>query len=725
MKHHSDKLLRNVLPKPLVAIARENMVNGRLAQPYYRRKSNISVLLMDIINFTEFCARTPSAEIIFLLNKYFCSFDRYMQQLKLEKVKTIGDAYLAVGGLFENYSNKEATSPARHLANILILGQYMLEEIQKFNASFKWDHSVRIGISFGNIIYAMFGKQTISFDIFGEALNETFKLEAMATPNTIHISKKAFNMIANVLDPFIHLEDKIGDAYTIEYNSHMITTLQNSGPLANMSADPSFSDLSRMETQRMTFAELQRNDQNAKNNNTFVMEQKNNSYESNFTKDVESYLKPKTKTYLIPLLLCFKTFHQELEYYKHGWAKSFWYNSILYHFSLLFYSLFIFTNVSVLFTEQLGNPFFIMMYVALGINLVCFLLSIIPITKLFYIGSALVFVNHLACQCILMPLFYVDGVRELASFPLSIYFIFFFHIPLSFPYFIKFLVGLLPITGMVSLSIHQKTFSWTALGFLLGIHFLLTLSYYYIDLLNRYGYLLKRELDRDGIEIEKEYIRTHSLIRASMPRDILILLRKSEFQPLKIQSSVTNCAVAFIKVDNLVNLLPSKTVDIYNVLNILNRIFIEFDEQLREFECTRIKTVGSSYMVVCGCPSSISEPAAKLVRYALQCQEVLFLPGLPTDVRITTGIHFGNISAGVIGHTKFLYDVVGDVPNLASRLQTTSKAGGIQVSEEVVKELHNTSNYSFSFERRGSIPIKGKGMTNTYYITNCMNIENK
>jgi adenylate cyclase len=77
------------------------------------------------------------------------------------------------------------------------------------------------------------------------------------------------------------------------------------------------------------------------------------------------------------------------------------------------------------------------------------------------------------------------------------------------------------------------------------------------------------------------------------------------------------------------------------------------------------------------------------------------------------GIHAGPVVAGVIGTRKFAYDVWGDTVNVASRLESTSLAGRIQVAAEVARDLDR----DFTLERRGPIELKGKGQTETWFIT--------
>ena len=125
----------------------------------------------------------------------------------------------------------------------------------------------------------------------------------------------------------------------------------------------------------------------------------------------------------------------------------------------------------------------------------------------------------------------------------------------------------------------------------------------------------------------------------------------------------------------------------------------------------KIKTIGDAYMAAAGLPGigeAITSAAA--ADLALAMRAAVEGAGPPWQVRI--GLHTGPVVAGVIGTSKFVYDLWGDAVNVASRLETTAPPGSIQVSEEVASALGS----AYELEPRGSVELKGKGATPAYLL---------
>jgi len=155
-------------------------------------------------------------------------------------------------------------------------------------------------------------------------------------------------------------------------------------------------------------------------------------------------------------------------------------------------------------------------------------------------------------------------------------------------------------------------------------------------------------------------------------------------------------------------LTPDRTIDF------LSRIFSAFDRLAAEFKVEKIKTIGDAYMVAAGIPEAQSDHADRIAALAPRMLEavaaVAEATGLKLQARI--GIHTGPIVAGVIGAHKFVYDVWGDTVNTASRMQSHSRPGRIQISAATRHALGGR----FKLKRRGIIKVKGKGAMETYFL---------
>ena len=120
-------------------------------------------------------------------------------------------------------------------------------------------------------------------------------------------------------------------------------------------------------------------------------------------------------------------------------------------------------------------------------------------------------------------------------------------------------------------------------------------------------------------------------------------------------------------------------------------------------------------MAVAGIPDRSPIHAQKIADFALDMQEFISRYSAETghNISMRTGIHSGTVVAGIVGTSKFSYDLWGDVVNVASRLESTGKPGIIQVSEAVRFRLED----DYTFESRGDVEIKGKGTMQTWYLT--------
>jgi adenylate cyclase len=150
------------------------------------------------------------------------------------------------------------------------------------------------------------------------------------------------------------------------------------------------------------------------------------------------------------------------------------------------------------------------------------------------------------------------------------------------------------------------------------------------------------------------------------------------------------------------------------VIEFLSRIFSAFDRLAVEHGVEKIKTIGDAYMVAAGIPKPQADHALRIVTLAPRMLKAVDAIAAETGLNLQTriGIHTGPIVAGVIGTHKFVYDVWGDTVNTASRMESHSLPGRIQISAAVRAALGDR----YSYEPRGMIDIKGKGMMETYFL---------
>ncbi|HEY9748144.1 MAG TPA: adenylate/guanylate cyclase domain-containing protein [Allocoleopsis sp.] len=150
------------------------------------------------------------------------------------------------------------------------------------------------------------------------------------------------------------------------------------------------------------------------------------------------------------------------------------------------------------------------------------------------------------------------------------------------------------------------------------------------------------------------------------------------------------------------------------LVSYLNEIFSSFDELTEKHGLEKIKTIGDAYMVAGGLPIPSDDHVQAIAEMGLDMLRAIaeFNAKHGTNLNLCVGINTGPVVAGVIGTKKFSYDLWGDTVNLASRMESHGLPGRIQVTETSYQRLQNL----YSFEERGLIAIKGKGLMKTYLL---------
>ena len=148
------------------------------------------------------------------------------------------------------------------------------------------------------------------------------------------------------------------------------------------------------------------------------------------------------------------------------------------------------------------------------------------------------------------------------------------------------------------------------------------------------------------------------------------------------------------------------------VVVLLDEIFSAFDELVAHHGLEKIKTIGDGYLVAAGIPTPRADHAEAAARLALSMRQALAELPVASGLNLRVGIDSGPVVAGVIGRTKFGYDLWGDTVNTASRMETHAPPGAIQVTERTYRRLED----SFVLERRTGVVVKGKGEMTTYVL---------
>lgn len=184
-KERSDKLLLNILPEETA----EELKNKGSATPKYYK--TVSVLFTDFKGFTKIAEKLTPAELVEELNNCFLEFDRIIDKHNLEKIKTIGDAYMCAGGI----PIANDTNPVDIVHAGLEIKEYM-ENLKREREEAGQDYwELRIGIHTGAVIAGVVGKNKFAYDIWGDAVNTASRMESSGIPGKVNISGETYELV--------------------------------------------------------------------------------------------------------------------------------------------------------------------------------------------------------------------------------------------------------------------------------------------------------------------------------------------------------------------------------------------------------------------------------------------------------------------------------------------------------------------------------------------------
>lgn len=181
-KQKSDDLLLNILP---AEIADELKIKGASEAKLY---NHVTVLFTDFVNFTGISEQMSPTELVREIHQNFTAFDAIMEKHGIEKIKTIGDAYLAVAGL----PHEQPDHALRMLNAAFDLQQYMLKSKGRFN--------IRIGLNSGPVVAGIVGVKKFAYDIWGDTVNMASRMESNSEPDKINISESTYALVKDHFD---------------------------------------------------------------------------------------------------------------------------------------------------------------------------------------------------------------------------------------------------------------------------------------------------------------------------------------------------------------------------------------------------------------------------------------------------------------------------------------------------------------------------------------------
>lgn len=187
-REKSERLLLNILP---ATVAQQLKQEHRTIAEHF---SEVTVLFADIVGFTQLSTQIPPKEMVTLLNQIFSEFDLLAEQYGLEKIKTIGDSYMVVGGL--------PIERPDHLEAIADMALKMQQTIAQMSKTYQRPLTMRIGINTGPVVAGVIGVKRFIYDLWGDTVNTASRMESHGVPGAIQVTEAVY--------------EKLGDRYQFE-----------------------------------------------------------------------------------------------------------------------------------------------------------------------------------------------------------------------------------------------------------------------------------------------------------------------------------------------------------------------------------------------------------------------------------------------------------------------------------------------------------------------------
>jgi len=181
----NEELLRNILPQYAINSLKDN---GIVKAKNYE---NVTIMFTDFSGFTKTTADIEPELLINELNIIFTAFDDIMEKYNCERIKTIGDAYMAIGGLAKDCNGAQ---------NIVLAAQEIINYLKCFKGQITDKWNIRIGINSGNVTGGIVGVKKYAFDYFGETVNLASRLEKLSGENQINISENTHKIVKDLFE---------------------------------------------------------------------------------------------------------------------------------------------------------------------------------------------------------------------------------------------------------------------------------------------------------------------------------------------------------------------------------------------------------------------------------------------------------------------------------------------------------------------------------------------
>uniref|UniRef100_A0A182QTA8 Adenylate cyclase type 3 n=1 Tax=Anopheles farauti TaxID=69004 RepID=A0A182QTA8_9DIPT len=761
-----ERLLLSVLPEHVAVKMRQDLGSTNSEQfkkIYMSRHENVSILYADIVGFTAISSTYSAQDLVKILNELFARFDRLAEKYQQLRIKILGDCYYCISGA--------PVERPDHAVLCVHMGLSMVKAIKYVQQKTNSPVDMRVGIHTGAVLAGILGQRQWQFDVYSKDVELANKMESSGKAGRVHLSEKTLGFLNGEFEVEPAFGEKREEALRIAgLKTYFITKVLKPfcpSEHKNGSADPKDvvieadgpSEIFRDEDDESKPAdgtgdgdEPSTPGTDDKTEDTLEEEQAAEDYKMRLRKELVSRDGHSEISKDTNIFLTFNDKTHETAYneYREPHSAVPLLAALLVQLVAILYATLVLPRTAVHF-EIVIPPLviiFVLVFISVAESLTGSLPAFITLnSKRFNDSTSL----RKSTAIIIVLLLGVSNVSDMLAAshrtPLSLNIT---NVSFASTEMEPSTVCLFPSYFMIHCYVNifhldeafrNEDFGimnvfplrYTLSALLVAVTIALSFLARHIDKVDRVIFMWKTEVIDQKEKASDMRRRNEALVYNVLPMHVaehFMGNRKRSHDELYSQS-YAEVGVLFASMPNFSDFYSEETVNNQGLecLRFLNEVISDFDAllELPQFQdIIKIKTIGSTYMAASGLnPSRLVKPEdpvsvrwahlALLVEFALELKKAL--QGINEQsfnhFVLKMGVNHGPITAGVIGARKPHYDIWGNTVNVASRMESTGKAGAIQVTEETCQILQT---FGYTFEQRGLVAVKGKGQLMTYYL---------